>query len=129
MIDVRVFTDEEHARKWERDENMARVHLSKHERDRQLARWVHAAEKAAKQSPAQNGPVKSRREDGRGGSVGTGINAAARKLGVPRSTLQRALKATEQAGETPSAPAPAPVPEPPKVQRPQAVPDAPDYGG
>ncbi len=43
-------------------------------------------------SPAQVEPVKSRRADGRGGSVGDGINAAVRELGIERNEAQRAVK-------------------------------------
>jgi hypothetical protein len=32
--------------------------------------------------------VKSRREDGRGGSVGSGINAVVRELGIDRTEAQ-----------------------------------------
>jgi len=71
-----------------------------------------AAAKAAKTDPevsAQSGPKPHQKGVGRGVGGGRppgGVRAASRKTGVPRTTLDRALKATEAAPE-PAPPAPA----------------------
>ena len=84
------------------------------------------AAKGAKEKPAQNGQVSA---GGRGNAGGTA--EAARKLGVPRSTLQRALKATEAGGDArPDSPAETPkrasVTAPPRAVRPHAPAPAPE---
>ena len=127
MIDVRVFTDEEHARKWERDENMARVHLSKHERDRQLVRWANS--EVSRQSAAKP-PQRGVGQGVGGGRPKGGNREAARQAGVDEKMMRRAKQAVAAEERPPERhAAPAPVPERPKVQRPQGVPDAPDYVG
>ena len=60
------------------------------ERAEHIAEWVRLT--GEKQSLAQVAPMKSRRSDGRGGSVGQGINAAVRDLGIDRTEAQRAVK-------------------------------------
>ncbi len=90
---------------------IVRQHMTKLERDRVLAakaRRVLAAEKAAAKATSKGLPAQSGQavlSDGRKAGPqhqASGTAEAARKLGVPRSTLQRALKATEPAGETSS---------------------------
>ena len=63
--------------------------LSALKRSEHIAEWVRLT---AEKSLAQDAPVKSRRSDGRGGSVGAGINAATRELGLERTEAQRAAK-------------------------------------
>lgn len=48
------------------------------------AEWMRLT---TEKSLAQVEPVKSRRSDGRGGSVGAGINAAARELDLERTAI------------------------------------------
>ena len=79
------------ARMWEIAENLHRADLTALEHDEHIAEWIRLAEEKA-QSLAQTAPVKSRRADGRGGSVGDGINSASRELGIERTQAQRAMK-------------------------------------
>jgi hypothetical protein len=71
--------------------------LTEAERSEHIAEWVRIT--GEKQSPAQDAPVKSRRADGRGGSVGVGINAAVRDLGIDRTEAQRSVKIASLAPE------------------------------
>jgi len=82
--------DGDEVRLWEISENLHRAELTVQERAEHIAEWIRLT--AEKQSPAQLAPVKSRREDGRGGGVGQGINAAVRELGIDRTEAQRAVK-------------------------------------
>lgn len=88
-IPVSVFEgDERAARMWEISENLHRAELTALERSEQTAEWI----RLAAQSPGQVDPVKSRREDGRGGSIGEGINAASRELGIDQTAAKRAVR-------------------------------------
>jgi len=69
---------------WSRSKNLHRGELTTLERAEHIAEWVRIT--GEKQSLAQLAPVISRRADGRGGSVGVGINAAVRDLGIDRYT-------------------------------------------
>ena len=77
-------------RAWEIAENLHRAELTVQERADHIAEWIRLTSRIA--SPAQLAPVKSRRADGRGGSLGAGINAAVRELGIDRTEAQRAVK-------------------------------------
>lgn len=91
--------DETQARLWEIAENLHRAELTVLEHDEHVAEWIRLT---SEKSLAQVAPVKSRRSDGRGGSIGDGINAAVRELDIERTSAQRAVKVasiSEQAKE------------------------------
>ena len=87
--------DATQARLWYLSENLHRAELTVLERAEMVAEWIRLTEQKVSEpenSLAQVEPVKSRRADGRGGSVGAGINAATRTLGIERNQAQRSVK-------------------------------------
>lgn len=83
--------DEIDARLWEIAENLHRAELTVTERAEHIAEWVRLTEERQIQS-AQLGPIENKRLDGRGHRAESGINAAARELGIERHEAQRAAK-------------------------------------
>lgn len=77
-----VDTDDIDALMWEIAENLHRSELTVQERSEHIAKWVELLE--AKRLSAQVGPKGHRPE--------SGINAAARDLGIERKQAQRAVK-------------------------------------
>jgi hypothetical protein len=76
-------------------ENLHRVELTALERSEHVAEWVRLAEKKASEiKPAQVAPVS---KGGRGKE--SGINAAARELGVERTDAQRSVKVDSLSNE------------------------------
>jgi hypothetical protein len=73
------------ARLWEIAENLHRSDLTKLERDEQLSEWIRLTEKI---STSQSGSLRS---DGRGGRP-SGIETAARELGIHRHDAHRAVQ-------------------------------------
>lgn len=97
------------AQLWEIAENLHRADLTARERAEQIAEWVRLAEQKRQREAekvAQVGPVSTNGKGGRGNQEG--VRAAARELGLKRTTVQRAVKiagmsdeakeAAEQAG-------------------------------
>ncbi len=84
------------ARLWEIAENLHRADLSRLERDEQVAEWIKITERIS------NSQSESLRADGRGGRP-SGIENAAREIGVERQDAHRAVKVaslSEEAKET-----------------------------
>lgn len=77
------------ARRWEIAENLHRADLTALQRDEQIAEWVRVTDEI---QSAQLAPIESKREDGRGHRAESGINRAAREIGVERTSAQRAIK-------------------------------------
>lgn len=77
------------ARLWEISENLHRADLSKLERDEQVAEWIKITERISSQ-------VAMKMERGRPES---GINAAARDLGVDKDDAHRAVKVASLSDE------------------------------
>jgi hypothetical protein len=73
------------ARLWEIAENLHRADLSKLERDEQISEWIKITERTSK---SQN---ESLRADGRGGRP-SGVENAARELGIHRHDAHRAVQ-------------------------------------
>jgi ParB family chromosome partitioning protein len=82
--------DERAARMWEISENLDRYELTVLERDIQLAEWIRLAEERAAFS-AQVDP-KIAKDGSTRGRPESGINQAARELGIERKDAQRAAK-------------------------------------
>lgn len=81
------------ARKWEIAENLHRADLSELQRKEQIAEWIAITDAERREAhSAQVAPIESRRDDNRGHRPESGINAAARDLGVERTEAQRAVK-------------------------------------
>jgi hypothetical protein len=70
---------------WEISENLHRTDLTKLERAEQIKEWIELAKKGKVQS-AEVRPNESKRADGRGHRPESGISAAARELGVPKTS-------------------------------------------
>jgi ParB/RepB/Spo0J family partition protein len=81
--------DEPQARLWEIAENLHRAELTKLERDEQIAEWIKLTELISSQ-------IATKLERGRPES---GINAAARELGVDKDDAHRAVKVAALSGE------------------------------
>lgn len=79
------------ARLWEIAENLHRTDLTALERAEHIAEWIRLHDER-EASLVQDAPVKSRRADGRGGSVGEGVRAAARELGIESTQAKRATQ-------------------------------------
>lgn len=79
------------AEMWEISENLHRAELSTLERSEQVARWVKLAEERALQL-AQVAPIETKRADGRGHRLQSGVRAASRDLGLDRDAVRRAVK-------------------------------------
>ncbi|MEJ0096518.1 MAG: ParB N-terminal domain-containing protein [Methylocella sp.] len=80
---------EEQARLWEIAENLHRAELTVIERSEHIAEWMRLTGEV---QSAQLGPIKSKREDGRGHRHKSGVNAVVRELGVKRSEAQRSIR-------------------------------------
>ena len=79
-------------RLWEISENLDRAELSALERAEQIAEWVRLSDGQS----AQFAPIGSKRQDGGGHRKAGGSNAAARRLGIERTEVQRAVKRAER---------------------------------
>jgi ParB family chromosome partitioning protein len=89
LVDCVVFDcDENTARMWEIAENLHRADFTVAERAKHVAEWIRLCDL----QPAQLDPIESRRADGRGHRPRSGINEAARQLGIDRKAAQRAVK-------------------------------------
>lgn len=80
------------ARLWEIAENLHRAELTKLERDDNIAEWIKITERASKSQS------ESLRADGRGGRP-SGIENAARELGIERQDAHRAVKVSTLSDE------------------------------
>lgn len=80
------------ARLWEIAENLHRAELTKLERDNNIAEWIKITERASKSQS------ESLRTDGRGGRP-SGIENAARELGIERQDAHRAVKVASLSDE------------------------------
>lgn len=92
-IDAIVFDDPIAARKWEISENLHREDLTVEERSEHINEWVKLTlgQREELQS-AQLEPIESKRKDGKGHRPESGINVAARELGITRAEAQRAAQ-------------------------------------
>jgi ParB-like chromosome segregation protein Spo0J len=86
------------ARLWELSENLHRSELTVLERDAALAEWISLTDQTA-----QSGPIESKRSDGKGHRPESGINAAARELGITRQDAQRAVQVASLSDEAKTA--------------------------
>jgi len=93
-IIVKMTNDE--ARLWEIAENLHRSDLTKLERDEQIAEWIKLTERI---SNSQNGSLRS---DGRGGRP-SGVENAARELGIHRHDAHRAMQVASLSEEAKTA--------------------------
>lgn len=82
---VKMTNDE--ARLWEISENLHRADLSKLERDEQVAEWIKIKERISCQVDTKRGRPES------------GVNAAARELGVQQTDAHRAVKVASLSDE------------------------------
>lgn len=80
------------ARLWEIAENLHRAELTKLERDDNIAEWIKITERASKSQS------ESLRVDGRGGRP-SGVENAARELGIERQDAHRAVKVASLSDE------------------------------
>jgi len=87
-------TDDD-ARLWEIAENLHRAELSKLERDDNIAEWIRITERQSSQVATN----ESKRSDGRGHRAESGVNAAARELGVDKDDAHRAVKVASLSDE------------------------------
>jgi ParB-like chromosome segregation protein Spo0J len=89
LMPCRMFDgNETEARMWEITENLHRAELTPVERAEHVAEWIRLRDLQS----AQVDPIESKRSDGRGHRPRSGINEAARQLGIDRRAVQRALK-------------------------------------
>lgn len=105
---VKEFKDVEDARRWEISENLARAELTGDERDEHIREWACLRE-------VSFAPTGAKLPKPQGGRPEGGTRQIARELGIPETTVRRALK--------PSAPEPSPVftvsPMPPPAEDPE----------
>jgi ParB/RepB/Spo0J family partition protein len=87
-------TDDD-AQLWEIAENLHRAELSKLERDDNIAEWIRITERQSSQVATN----ESKRSDGRGHRAESGVNAAARELGVDKDDAHRAVKVASLSDE------------------------------
>jgi ParB family transcriptional regulator, chromosome partitioning protein len=91
---VMAFESDEKARMWELAENLHRAELSAVERAEHIAEWIRLTEKIdnAKLQSFQVETIESKRPDGRGHRSESGVNKAARDLGISKGDAHRAVK-------------------------------------
>lgn len=78
---VEIVADDDRARMIELSENLHRSELTELERAEHLAEWIRLSDKLAQVEPVSGGRGKT-----------GGVRAAARELGIERTTAQRAIK-------------------------------------
>ncbi len=83
------------AEMWEIAENLHRLDLTKEERDRQIRRYAELLERRDGQS-AQDAPIESKREDGRGHRPQGIASKIADDTGLSKDTVKRALSDTPE---------------------------------
>jgi ParB family transcriptional regulator, chromosome partitioning protein len=91
--------DDTDALMWEISENLHRIELTPLEHDKHVAKWIELCEQRGSVQKAQNAPIESKRDDGRGHRQEGGINAASRELGIERTDAQRAVKVASLSDE------------------------------
>lgn len=93
QIEATVITDKLEADLWEIAENFHRADLTGMQKSILVGRWVKLrAQKIRRDQSSPRGAIESQRADGRGHRPESDINAAARELGIPKKTAQRAVK-------------------------------------
>lgn len=90
-IDCLIFEDETQARKWEISENLHRSDLTKLERDQHVAEWIRLTEGAQEGVSSQVATKLSKRNRKDEGRPESGVNAAARELGIGKDDAHRAV--------------------------------------